>query len=214
MKLFKNVISFAMIFIFTTCFSINVSAYEIEGIPKSRSIYYSYHSSLSSTWRTVVENARITWNNASGNVKIYRNSTDHTGSVDVGDNKNTVTYADVTNVGYPISVNAATPLLMSGEIIENFDVIFNTNQTWGSGDSFSYKDRQGIATHELGHVIGIGDYNWGYGPYYWTSVTQVATMYGYSEYGLGGNYLPCSYYLRTLQVEDKDAKLEIASLIN
>lgn len=61
------------------------------------------------------------------------------------------------------------------EIIE-FDVLFNTDYAWGNVDvdGTSVMDLQNIATHEIGHGLGLADlYN---------TCTE-ETMYGYSENG-------------------------------
>ena len=61
------------------------------------------------------------------------------------------------------------------EIIE-FDVLFNTDYTWGDADiDASVMDLQNIATHEIGHGIGLGDI--------YDSACSEVTMYGYSVYG-------------------------------
>ena len=59
------------------------------------------------------------------------------------------------------------------EIVE-FDIVFETDYTWGNADASSLvMDLQNIATHELGHGIGLADV-------YETECSEV-TMYGYSE---------------------------------
>lgn len=61
------------------------------------------------------------------------------------------------------------------EIIE-FDLLFNTNFTWGDATVNSLvMDLQNIATHEIGHAAGMGDL-------YLSSAT-LETMYGYSTEG-------------------------------
>jgi hypothetical protein len=61
------------------------------------------------------------------------------------------------------------------QIVE-FDILFNTYYVWGdaAGDP-SVMDLQNIATHELGHGLGLDDV-------YLTDCSTV-TMYGYSDYG-------------------------------
>ena len=60
------------------------------------------------------------------------------------------------------------------EIFE-FDILFNTDFSWGDTGDSSVMDLQNIATHELGHGLGLGDI-------YVDSCSDV-TMYGYSGYG-------------------------------
>lgn len=61
------------------------------------------------------------------------------------------------------------------EIIE-FDILFDTDFHWGDSmvDS-SVMDLQNIATHELGHGVGLADL--------YDTVCVEETMYGYSNYG-------------------------------
>jgi hypothetical protein len=63
----------------------------------------------------------------------------------------------------------------SREIIE-FDVLFDTDFTWGNAETNpEVMDLQNIATHELGHGVGLDDL--------YDSVCVEETMYGYSDYG-------------------------------
>ncbi len=59
--------------------------------------------------------------------------------------------------------------------IDQFDVLFNTSFVWGDATlNAGLMDYANIATHELGHGVGMGDlYN--------TCTDE--TMYGYSNYG-------------------------------
>jgi len=60
--------------------------------------------------------------------------------------------------------------------IKEFDVLFNTDYPWGNADADqTVMDLQNIATHEIGHGVGLDDI-------YQTTCNQV-TMYGYSDYG-------------------------------
>jgi len=63
-----------------------------------------------------------------------------------------------------------------GRRIVEFDILFNKNYTWGDAETNpGIMDLQNIATHELGHGIGLDDiYN---------STCQTVTMYGYSGNG-------------------------------
>jgi len=71
---------------------------------------------------------------------------------------------------------------MQREIIE-FDIMFDTDYTWGdAGDTdeehlgdLAIMDLQNIATHEIGHGLGLGDL--------YDSSASEETMYGSSEYG-------------------------------
>lgn len=58
--------------------------------------------------------------------------------------------------------------------IVEFDVMFDTDYNWGNGAQ-GLMDIQNIATHEIGHGIGMGDI--------YTDTCNSETMYGYSNYG-------------------------------
>lgn len=63
-----------------------------------------------------------------------------------------------------------------GKRIVEFDMLFNTRFAWGDATaSPAVMDLKNIATHELGHSVGLGDI-------YSTACSGV-TMYGYSSYG-------------------------------
>jgi len=63
-----------------------------------------------------------------------------------------------------------------GRQIVEFDILFNTRFNWGDANqNSSLMDLQNIATHELGHGVGLSDlYN---------STCAEVTMYGYSTEG-------------------------------
>lgn len=61
--------------------------------------------------------------------------------------------------------------------IVEFDIIFETNYTWGDATlDPSVMDLQNIATHELGHAVGLADV-------YDEAECSEVTMYGYSVEG-------------------------------
>jgi len=60
--------------------------------------------------------------------------------------------------------------------ITEFDILFNTNFPWGDATTNpSVMDLQNIATHEIGHGLGLADL--------YDSACTEETMYGYSDYG-------------------------------
>ena len=84
---------------------------------------------------------------------------------------------------YPQSGVIAVTVIWSGvpiggkgrQIIE-FDVLFDTDFTWGNADlNPAVMDLQNIAAHESGHGVGLDDI-------YSSSCSEI-TMYGYSNYG-------------------------------
>lgn len=58
--------------------------------------------------------------------------------------------------------------------IVEFDVMFDSDYNWGDGTT-GLMDLQAIATHEIGHGIGMGDM--------YSDTCNLETMYGYSNYG-------------------------------
>lgn len=61
------------------------------------------------------------------------------------------------------------------EIVE-FDILFNKYYVWGDADAIgNVMDLQNIATHEIGHGLGLADL--------YDASTSEETMYGYSSYG-------------------------------
>jgi len=65
----------------------------------------------------------------------------------------------------------------SGREIVEFDILFNTDYTWGDADvsGTAVMDLQNIATHEIGHGLGLADL--------YDSSDSLETMYGYGAYG-------------------------------
>jgi len=61
------------------------------------------------------------------------------------------------------------------ELVE-WDMVFNDAFTWGDAEiDSSFMDFENIATHELGHAVGLADL--------YTTKCNTQTMYGYSDYG-------------------------------
>lgn len=60
--------------------------------------------------------------------------------------------------------------------IAEFDMLFNTYYTWGDADiNKTVMDIRNIATHELGHSVGLADI--------YSDTYNYVTMYGYATYG-------------------------------
>lgn len=92
----------------------------------------------------------------------------------IQDYKNAISFGN-----YPdANVIAVTSIWYTriGKRIVEFDILFDTDFTWGDATTSStVMDLQNIATHELGHGVGLGDI--------YTSTCSAVTMYGYSAYG-------------------------------
>lgn len=63
----------------------------------------------------------------------------------------------------------------SGRYIDQFDIQFDTDFAWGTSGAATLMDLQNIATHEIGHGVGLDDV-------YEPACSEV-TEYGYSDYG-------------------------------
>jgi hypothetical protein len=55
------------------------------------------------------------------------------------------------------------------------DILFNTYYSWSTTEAASSMDLQNIATHEMGHTLGLSDI--------YTASCDTVTMYGYSTEG-------------------------------
>ncbi len=121
-------------------------------------------------------NSAETWDEAVINKELINNTyiTDTTVAYGVQDYKNAITFGNYPTKGV-IAVTTVwyNPALRS---IAEFDIMFDTDFVWGDATVDSSKmDLQNIATHELGHGVGLSDV-------YETNCSAV-TMYGYSTEG-------------------------------
>ncbi len=91
--------------------------------------------------------------------------------------QNFVNAVEFDNYGDPNVIGVTSVWYMrKGKQIVEFDMMFNTGFTWGDASlDPSVMDLENIATHELGHAVGMGDI--------YTTTCSVVTMYGYSNYG-------------------------------
>jgi hypothetical protein len=89
------------------------------------------------------------------------------------DYKNSVYYGDYVTDGV-IAVTTTWYSRLTRTAVES-DILFDTDFTWGTSGATTVMDVQNIATHEIGHTLGLDDL-------YTTSCSAV-TMFGYSGYG-------------------------------
>ncbi|MEM7826797.1 MAG: matrixin family metalloprotease [Candidatus Aenigmatarchaeota archaeon] len=99
----------------------------------------------------------------------------------VRDYQNAITFGDYPTEGV-IAVTTVWYNPATKAIVE-FDMMFDTDWRWGDADTTpttdpedptAVMDLQNIATHELGHGIGLADV--------YDSACSAITMYGYSDY--------------------------------
>jgi hypothetical protein len=89
------------------------------------------------------------------------------------DGKNTIVFGN-----YPTSGVIAVTIIWysrATKAITEFDMVLDTDFTWGNGATNNVMDIQNIATHELGHGFGLNDL--------YQSGAQLETMYGYATEG-------------------------------
>lgn len=89
-------------------------------------------------------------------------------------------YQNAIAFGYNLDTNviAVTSVWYTrvGKSIVEFDMLFNDQYIWGDATTnTAAMDLQNIATHELGHGVGLGDI--------YSSACSTVTMYGYSNNG-------------------------------
>ncbi|MFZ5365903.1 MAG: matrixin family metalloprotease [Patescibacteria group bacterium] len=124
---------------------------------------------------SAVFNSAETWDTATSKELMNDVYTlDDSATYGVQDYKNAITFGDYPTAGV-IAVTTVWYNPATKAIVE-FDVMFDTDWNWGNATVDSSKmDLQNIATHELGHGVGLNDV--------YDSVCSSVTMYGYSDYG-------------------------------
>ena len=146
-----------------------------SNIPVTYTINPTNPQKLSSTFiKSAISTAAGTWDTATGKSLFNPYKTDSAAKFGKRDGKNAIVFGKYY---YPLAI-AVTGIWfdsITGQIYET-DMLFNTNFRWGDATKDPRKmDLQNIATHELGHVVGLDDI-------YDSSCASV-TMYGYSGYG-------------------------------
>ncbi len=101
---------------------------------------------------------------------------DYSASYGVQNYANSIVFGNYPTTGV-IAVTSVWYNPATKAIVE-FDIMFDTDWTWGDATvnpTVMVMDLQNIATHELGHGVGLGDV--------YDSACSEVTMYGYSDYG-------------------------------
>lgn len=127
--------------------------------------------------------AMQTWTNVSGSTYALS----YAGTTSAGwstDGQNTILWASGNGcTGNCLALTAL--VLQSGQVIVETDITFNSNYTWNTNGT--QYDTQGVATHELGHTLGIHHTE--------VSSSPLPTMYA-SYFGTG---------MRSLESDDASA---------
>ncbi len=122
-----------------------------------------------SKWEAAAKNANIV---GTGSLSLGTPS-----DTNILDNKNEVSFASITDSN-TIAVTI-TWGIWSGptrnRVLSEWDQIYNTNYAWSSAGEAGKMDFENIATHELGHAIGM-DHPGG-------SSCTGESMYAYADYG-------------------------------
>ncbi|MFH1358254.1 MAG: matrixin family metalloprotease [archaeon] len=115
-----------------------------------------------------------TWDSATS-LELFSNSYITNYNAEFGqDFQNTILFGDYKEEGV-IGVTSIWYMRKGKQIVE-FDIILDTDFNWGDATlNPSLMDLENIATHELGHGVGMGDI--------YTSTCSEVTMYGYSTEG-------------------------------
>ena len=155
-------------------------------LPVNYVINPSNSEGLSSTFVTsTISNSAETWDSAT-NKELFNNSYVINSNAKYGrlDGKDSIVFGKMARG--TIAVTSTWYYTTTRQIIE-FDMKFNSYYKWGNADLNSQvMDLQDIATHELGHGVGLNDQ--------YASGCSPVTMYGYGAYG--------ETYKRTLDLPD------------
>jgi len=160
--------------------------------PISSPVYY-ISASFSSDWVSKIQSASSTWNNVGSGLHFQYAMYPDYRTQDFLDDIFHVTLVNFQSLGYPSTANAAFGRVSSGEY---GDIIVNSLRNWGDGNSATYLDRQGILTHEFGHVAGLDDIKYS-NQVATPSQYTYTTMYAYSDYSMLN-----SYGMRSLHSDD------------
>lgn len=126
-----------------------------------------------------INTSTLTWDSQTNAALFGSITTDYTANFDsTADGQNEISFGNYSQEGV-IAVARIWGYFSgrpSARYISQFDIMFDTDYQWGDGElNPALMDLQNIATHELGHAVGLADI-------YSSSCLEV-TMYGYSDNG-------------------------------
>ncbi len=137
-------------------------------------VTYTIASSANSPLSTAVGSAAGVWD-AQTSRTLFTASDYGDAPFDLRDSVNSVSFGDFAD-GDVIAVTMTWYYPSTKSAIES-DILFDTTYTWGTVDSQtpSVMDLRNIATHEIGHTLGLSDL--------YTAPCSAATMFGWADYG-------------------------------
>jgi predicted Zn-dependent protease len=150
--------------------------YKVSGWKWAKPVKYTinaYSQLPTTTIMNAITNADTTWDAKSSKILF---SPPVTGVAAAGtyDGKNAISFGNYPTSGV-IAITTTWYWTTTKEAVES-DILFDTDFTWGDATKTAgVMDLQNIATHEIGHSLGLGDL--------YTSSCSAVTMYGYSSYG-------------------------------
>ena len=158
----------------TTCYKL--MGVKWTTLPVNYVINPSNPQGLSESFVTsAISTSAETWDNATSK-ELFNNSynINYSAQYGVQNYQNAIAFGDYPNSGV-IGVTTVWYTRFGRRIVE-FDMLFNTDFAWGDATANPLlMDLQNIATHELGHSVGLNDiYN---------TTCSAVTMYGYSTEG-------------------------------
>lgn len=157
----------------TTCYKL--MGVKWANMPVNYTINPSNPQNLSEEFITsAILTSAETWDSATSR-ELFNNmaSINYTIQYGIQDFKNAIVFGYYPD-NNAIAVTSVWFTRVGKKIVE-FDQIYNIYYTWGDASSSTVvMDLQNIATHELGHAVGLGDI-------YSLSCSAV-TMFGYSDY--------------------------------
>jgi hypothetical protein len=144
-------------------------------LPVNYAINPTNSQGLTSAFVTsAISTAAGTWDAATSKNLFNPYSVDTTAEYGIRDYKNSIAIGAYSGSSSTIAVTSIWFTKRTG--ILEFDMLFNTYYRWGDATTNpSLMDLQNIATHELGHAVGLDDI--------YTASCSYVTMYGYSNYG-------------------------------
>lgn len=151
------------------------TCYKLLGYRWGDVIQYSIQVSASPELATPIKVSAKTWDNQTGKA-LFSDTFPSTSGKTWGqrDYVNLVTYGDDPREGV-IAVTSTWYTLGRTKWAVESDILFDTDFNWDPATDSPSMNLQNIATHEIGHTLGLGDL-------YVDSCKDV-TMYGYSYEG-------------------------------